>query len=340
MASQKGLVSIVTINLNGLENLRDLLPSLLKLKYKNVEMIIVDHGSTDGSIEYIKRHYPRVKLLEKKKNLGFAKGNNLGVKETKGEYVLLLNDDTVVQPNLLTELVAALEKEKILGVVQPKIIFVDSRKLQSAGAFLTSSGFLYHFGYDKNPKLKKYNESSEIFSANGSCMLIKREVIDKVGLFDDEFFLYFEETDFCWRVWLAGYIIKYVPTTSIFHKGGSTTRKLPTAFINFHSFKNRISAIIKNLGLWELIKTLPIHLLLTQAVVFSFLLRGRVGVAISIQQAVFWNLTHLGKTLNNRKKVQEKLRKISDKKLMKRVKKKVRLLYYYYLFTELENYKD
>lgn len=339
MAKRKKLVSIVIINWNGIDDLRDLLPSLEKVNYKNFETIIVDHGSKDGSLEYIKKNYPKIKLLEKKKNLGFALGNNVGVKVAKGEYVLLLNNDTIVKPNFLNHLVEAIGDKKT-GVVQPKIIFADSKKLQSAGTYLTNSGFLYHLGFDKDENDEKYNKTYEIFSANGSCMLIKREVIEKVGLFDADFFLYFEETDFCWRVWLAGYTINYVPRAVILHKGGKATKTHPSSFINFHSFKNKINALLKNLGPWELVKMLPVHLILTQVAAMSFLVQGAVKVAISTEQAVFWNVINLSKTLKKRKRVQKKIRKIGDSELMDKVKKKVKPTYYYYLFTGLEKYEE
>lgn len=336
---KKGLVSIIIVNTNSLHNLKGVLPSLKKIKYKNTETIVVDHASTDGSIEYIKKNYPKVKLLEKKKNLGFAKGNNVGLKEASGEYILLLNDDTLVEPDFLNILVDAIKEEGV-GVVQPKILFEDSKKLQSAGTFLTSSGFLYHYGYDKNPKSKKYNKSFDIFSANGSCMLIRREVISKVGLFDEDFFLYFEETDFCWRVWLNGYTVRYIPTSKIYHKGGRTTKKLPSAFVNFHSFKNRINAMIKNLGFVNLVWMLPLQIAFNEVASFMFLFRGGFSVAFSVQRAMVWNLVVLRKTLSKRRKVQNKYRKISDKKLFSKIKRKVKASYYLYLFTGLDKYKD
>ncbi len=339
METKKNLVSIIIINWNGIKDLKDLMPSLKKVKYKNFETIIVDHGSTDGSIEYIKKYHPKVKLLEKGKNLGFAKGNNVGYKSSSGEYVLFLNNDTVVEPGFLNYLVEAL-KDKKIAVVQPKIIFADSKKLQSAGTFFTDTGFLYHYGYDKDPTDEKYNKPSEIFSANGSCMLVKREVIEKVGLFDEDFFLYFEETDFCWRVWLAGYFIKYIPESVIYHKGGRATKRLPSAFINFHSSKNRINAILKNLDLFGLVRILPIQLILNGLATLVFLLKGGFSVAWSMQRAIFWNIKNTRDTLNKRKKVQEEIRKISDDEIFSRVKKNVRPSYYLYLFLGLEKYED
>lgn len=335
----KGLVSIVLINWNGIIDLKDCLPSLRKVKYPKVEIILVDHGSKDGSIEYVKKNFPEIKLIETKKNLGFALGNNVGYEKTKGEYVLILNNDTIVTSDFLDYLVETLRAEGV-GVVQPKIIFADTKKLQTAGTYLTNSGFLYHVGYDKNPREKKYNNRTKIFSANGACMLIKREIIGKVGLFDKDFFLYFEETDFCWRVWLAGYSILYEPRAVIFHKGSRATKTLPSAFVNFHSFKNRINTIIKNAGVLELIKILPLHIFLCFIAACFFFLMGKVKLGTSVLNAIFWNLANMRKTLGKRKIVQEKIREISDKSLMKIIKRKVRPIYFYYLFTGLERYED
>jgi GT2 family glycosyltransferase len=339
MVVKKGLVSIVIVNWNGISNLKDLFPSLEKVKYKNFEIIIVDHGSTDGSLEYIRKNYPKTKVLAKNKNLGFALGNNVGVREARGEYILLLNNDTLIEPDFLDYLVNAIKNENV-GVVQPKIIFADSKKLQSAGTYLTSYGFLYHLGYDKNPEDKKYQKSYEIFSANGSCMLIKHEVIDKVGLFDKDFFLYFEETDFCWRVWLAGYTIKYIPKAVIYHKGGRTAKTLSSTFINFHSFKNRIAAIIKNAGVWELTKTLTLHLILCQGIFLIYLCLFKLKFAFSIQNAIYWNLINFKRTFRKRKLIQKSFRKVSDSLLAPRIKRSIKLSYFYYLFKGLEYYKD
>lgn len=335
----KGLVSIVLINWNGIRDLKDCLPSLRKVRYPKVEIILVDHGSKDGSIEYVKKNFSEIKLIEAKKNLGFALGNNVGYRKTKGEYILLLNNDTVVEDDFLDYLVEAL-KEKGVGVVQPKIIFADTRKLQTAGTYLTNSGFLYHVGYDKNPRDRKYNKKTKIFSANGACMLIKREVIEKVGLFDKDFFLYFEETDFCWRAWLAGYLILYEPRAVIYHKGSRATKTLPSAFVNFHSFKNRINTIIKNAGSLELMRILPLQTFLCIMVAGFFFLVGRVKLGTSIFLAIFWNLKNIRKTLRKRKIVQKKIRKIADDEIAPIIKKKVKPVYYYYLFTGLEGYED
>jgi len=340
MRSKSKLVSVIIVNWNGEKHLSYCLPSLEKIDYSSFEIIVVDNGSTDDSVKYVETHFPKIKIIQNKKNLGFAKANNIGLKKAKGECILFLNSDTKVTPNFLTRLIKVMEKDKKIGVVQPKIVFMDSGKLQAGGAFLTNTGFLYHFGYGRNPDEKKYNQQTEILSANGSCMLAKREAIEKVGLFDPDFFCYFEETDFCWRAWLAGYKIVYVPDSVICHKGAQTAKRLKSNFINYHSFKNRIASLIKNLGSVELFKTMPTHLLFCQLAFFAFLVMGRFSNAWAVQKAIGWNFLHLGKTLEKRRKVQDRIRKISDRELMSKIKRPVRPLYYYHLLSGLKEYED
>jgi len=340
MRSKNKLISVIIVNWNGKKHLSYCLPSLEKIDYPNFEVIVIDNGSTDGSVEYVKKNFPKVKIIQNRKNLGFAKANNIGFEKAKGEYILLLNNDTEVAPAFLTKLVDAMKRDKKIGAIQPKIVLMDSGKLQAGGAFLTNTGFLYHFGYGKDPTDRKYNQQMEIFSANGSCILVKREVIEKVGLFDPDFFCYFEETDFCWRVWLAGYKIVYVPGSVIYHKGAQTAKRLKSSFVNYHSFKNRIASLIKNLGLAELFKTMPTHLLFCRLAFFAFLVMGKFSNAWAIQKAIGWNFLHLGKTLEKRKRIQDKIRKISDRELMSRIKRSVRPLYYCHLFNGLKKYED
>lgn len=336
----KKLISVIIINWNGKKHLSYCLSSLERINYPNFEVIVVDNASIDGSVEYIKKNFSQVKVIQNKKNLGFAEANNIGFKKAKGEYILLLNNDTKVTPNFLTELVRVMESDKKIGAVQPKIIFMDSKRLQAGGSFLTKTGFLYHFGCQKNPDDKKYNQPLEIFSTSGSCLLIRRKVIEKVGLFDPDFFCYFEETDFCWRVWLAGYKILYLPTAMIYHKGSQTARRLKLSFVEFHSFKNRICSLIKNLGALELFKILPVHLIFCQLAVLGFFIKGQLADAWAIYKAIGWNFLCLRETLEKRRKIQGKIRKISDRRLMPKIKRPVRPLYYYYLFKGLEKYED
>src|SRR3989344_7353611 len=208
MTKKNPLVSIIIVNWNGGEVLRDCLRSLGKIKYPKWELILVDNGSTDGSemlVLNLKLKAESLKLIRNKINVGFAKANNRGCKKISGKYVLLLNNDTKVTPKFLTTLVDRMENDPTIGVVQPKIKLMDKPGyLDNAGSFFTRIGFLQHWGFLRKDT-REFDEEREIFSAKGACMLIRRKVVENVGLFDEEFFSHFEESDFCWRVWLSGF---------------------------------------------------------------------------------------------------------------------------------------
>lgn len=345
---QQKKVSIIIVNWNGRTHLVKCLPSLEKITYPNLEIVIVDNASIDDSVLLIKNFKNKmskkgitVKLTINKKNLGFAGGNNAGLPYITGDYVLLLNNDTFVTKDFIKELVVAIEKDQNIYCVQSKILSMDyPDKLDSVGAYLTNTGFLYHYGYFQKNKAK-YDKTQELYTAKGACMMIRKKVIDKIGLFDSDFFAYFEETDFCHRVWLNGGKIMYAPKSIIYHKVGGTSNSMNNAFIQFHSFKNRINSYIKNLGVVELIKILPIHVLLCEVAAISFIPKGRVDLFYAINSAIYWNMKTLRKTLKKRKKIQNILRTVPDSKFMKNIKRSPGIRYYYYLFTKsLVGYKE
>lgn len=334
-------VSIIIVNWNGLSHLKKCLPALNKVNCSNYEVIIVDNNSNDGSLEFIKKYYSNFKLIKNNTNLGYTGGNNAGYKKALGEYILFLNNDTYVSKNFVSEMVKVLESENDIAGVQAKILSMDHpRKLDSIGAFLTNSGFLYHYRYLQED-LSKFDNEIYLYTAKGACMLFRKSIIEKVGLFDKDFFAYFEETDFCHRIWLAGYKIKYAPKAVIHHKIGGTANNMDNAFIQYHSFKNRINSYLKNLGTLELLKILPVHLILCELAAFSFIIKGRPDLFVSISRAIIWNLTNLPKTLKKRSIIQNTIRKKPDSELMPVIKKSPAIRYYYYLFAKsLVGYKD
>ena len=342
-------VSIIIVSWNGLNFLKNCLKSLYKIDYPNFEVIIVDNGSFDNSIEYIKRNYPQVKLITNRRNVGFAEANNIGYKVADGKYILFLNNDTTVTKSFLTNLIKVIEEEKDLGGVQAKILTMsDKRRLDSAGSFLTNTGFLYHYGYNQLDS-SRYNKRLFIYSAKGACMLFKKEVIEKCGIkygkevkiFDPDFFAYFEETDFCHRVWLSGYKIMYVPDSVIYHKIGGTSKRMDNSFIQYHSFKNRINSYIKNLGTKEFLKIFPLHILLCILVALVYVFRGKIKLFVAINASIIWNMINLPDTLRERSHVQNKIREIDDGSFFNIIKRNVNISYFYYLFARgLVGYKE
>lgn len=335
-------VSIIIANWNGGEVFKICLDSLNKLNYPSWELIVVDNNSSDGSENFVIR-YKQIKnhkLIKNKTNLGFAKANNQGYKKSRGKYVLLLNNDTKVTQNFLKVLVNKMEKDNNLGVIQPKILLMDKADyLDNVGSFLTRTGFLEHWGYMEHDS-PRFNKEKEIFSAKGACMLIRKNVINEVGLFDKDFISYMEETDFCWRVWLVGYKVVFYPKAKIYHKVGFTSKKQNQIFVNYNSYKNRLASLIKNLELGNLFYIGSCHLVVSIFLASYYFLKFQFSKSQMILGAVWWNIIYLRKTLAKRKKIQS-FRKIKDKNLFPIIMHPINLKAMFFHFVKIEaNFKE
>ena len=319
---KKDLVSVIIVNWNGKKWLGKCLNSLYKQTYRNFEIIFVDNASVDGSVEFVKEFYPKVKIIINKENLGFAGGNNVGYENSIGKYIMLLNNDTFVTKDFLEILVDYLDRNKNVGIVQPKMYLTRGEKLlDSAGSFLTKTGFLKHTGFVTDRG--QYNQIKEIFSAKGACMLIKKELIEKIGFFDEDYFAYFEETDFCWRAWLAGYKTVFLPQAVIYHDMGLTSGKFSSSFIDYHSFKNRIGTLVKNLEAKNLLIIMPIHLFCCAGISFLFFVKLKFENSWAIWRAIGWNIKNLGKIYRKRVNVQKHIRLVTDEEIFKLINRKI-----------------
>lgn len=340
----KKLVSVIIVNWNGKRFLRDCLSSLFSQDYKNIEVIFVDNASTDDSVEYVRRNFPKTKIKVNKENLGFAEANNIGYKQSIGDFVLFLNNDTRVTRNFLSELMKVLTSDKKIAGAQSKILLMDdSTKLDSVGAFLTNTGFLYHYGIAKKNS-PKYNKQIDLYSAKGACMIFKKKVLEIIKvdeeIFDSRYFAYFEETDMCHRIWLAGYRIIFAPKSIIKHKMGGTSSRLNSGLVQYHSFKNRINSYVKNLSFITLLKILPLHILFCELISFVFLLEGKIDLFFAVNRAIFWNIKVLRETLLKRNYIQNKIRIERGDDFLRNISRKVGLSYYWYLFTGIKNYRE
>lgn len=321
------LVSIIIPTYNAKDLLANCLTSLSCLDYKNYETIIVDNGSTDGTPQFLSENFSNIKIIENNKNVGFAGACNIGYTHAHGDYILLLNNDTTVESNLLTEMVKLLEKDKTVGACQPKIMLMDQPEyFDSLGSYLSIYGFLIHHGL-REKDCGQYDYEAEIFSTKGTCMLIRRSIIENVGLFDTDFFAYFEETDLCWRIWLAGYRVLYTPKTRILHKVGATSTKMDSSIFDFHGFKNRIASIIKNTGTRNLLIMLPLHILLTLCIMVYFIFRLRPKRSIDILRALMWNAKNIRMLMAKRRFIQKNIRKVKDDALTPKIMRKKSILY-------------
>lgn len=338
----KTKVSIIVLNWNGKNHLRKCLKSIEKISYKPLEVIVVDNDSKDTSCEMVEKEFQWVKLVRNTSNMGYSGGNNIGIKASKGKYILILNNDTEVTEDFLSPLVEVLDSDKKVACAQPKLLYGDNRNLLNAvGSYFTSTGFLYHYGYRKNAKLATYNEPLSIYSAKGAAMLLRKSVLQKVGLFDEDFFIFFEETDLCHRLWLSGYTVKYEPSSVIYHYEAVDTSKQMKDFTrNYLSFRNRIASYIKNLEIINMVKVLFFLSVIYSFLCLYYIFNLKPHLLLAIAAGVGWNIIRLPNTLKKRNNVQSKIRRISDAELFLHIKRNPPLKYYYYLFTTLKNFKD
>ncbi len=215
------IVFIVILNWNNASDTLSCLASLSELGNSNYSVLVVDNGSVDDSVDKIQSNYPKIELLRLGTNLGFAEGNNIGIRRAishGADYVLLLNNDTVVDPQMLTELVNVAESKPQIGLVGPTIYYYDQPgTIWSAGYLIDwYSGIIRCLSGDG--AVIQQAEPYKVDYLSGCGLCIKSEVINKIGLMDPRFFLYYEETDWCTRARAAGYEILVVPQASIWHK--------------------------------------------------------------------------------------------------------------------------
>ena len=230
-------VSIIIVNYNGKELLQKCLDSLLKVRYDNFEIILVDNNSTDGTVEFITKNYPSLIIIKLDSNKGFAEPNNVAAKISKGKYLLFLNNDTVVTPNFISEMVKVMETDKKIAVCQSLLLKPD-------GSVDSSGDFIDHLGVVYNSKTK-IDEIREVSSARGASMLVRSDIFEKLDGFDQKFFITFEDVDLCWRSWILGYRVLIIPTSIVYHEGGITIKKIKSE-IAFHGFKNQLAMKITN----------------------------------------------------------------------------------------------
>lgn len=336
------LVSIIVLNWNGKKWLAKCLPTLQKIKYKPLEIIVVNNGSTDDSSMFLKEKFKDIKVIELKKNVGYAGANNIGVKQAKGKYVLLMNNDTTGTSGFVKTLVDAMEQDSTLGIVQPQIrSMIYPKLLDSVGSFFTFTGFLYHFGYMKPYLQKKYNKSIFAYSIKGACFMIRRDDYIRLGGFDEDFVCYVEETDLCHRVWLAGKKVMYLPTSFMYHWGGGDMQVMTKSELTvFRSFRNRYLSYLKNFSIPVLLLLLPVHFIYCEIFVVAAIITGQFKKGVAAQLGIIAPIFMLQKTLKKRVKIQKTFRKVSDWQILKYTYRNPKLSYYYYLFGNIRRYKD
>jgi GT2 family glycosyltransferase len=289
------LVSIVTISFDHPEVTCALLESLRHITYPNIEIIVVDNASPKDDPAIIKQSYPEIIFIQSQKNLGFAGGNNIGIKQAKGKYVLLLNNDTEVYPGFMEPLVEKLESNSKIGAVSPKIKFYfQPDTIQFSGQAPINPYTMRSHGYGYGVvDTGQFDVDATTNFVHGAAMMIPMQVIKKVGLMAEIYFLYYEELDWGARIRAAGYELWYVHNSTVMHKESISTGRL-TPFKTYYMNRARILYLRRNVkGLQFLVAFLYQTFVSVPKNAATFLIKKQRGHFFAYNKAVLWHVKHL-----------------------------------------------
>jgi GT2 family glycosyltransferase len=303
MEAAQGLVTVIVINWNGKEYLKDCFTSLERQTYSSLELIIVDNASGDGSVEYVREHFPKVKVIVNHENIGFGAAVNRGVAHAQGEYVLFLNNDLYLDERCVEKMVAMIRDETV-GAVVPKILYFDERNR------INSFGNLVNYLGIACPKYinEEEGEHQQVEETTcGGIFLIKKALFTQVGGFDPNFFIYHEDHDLSWRIRLGGKALMVNPEAVMYHKYhfGRNPQKY------YYSEKNRLQLLLKNYCLKTLVLILPALVLVELAELCFALTTGWFILKLKS----YLEIARLLPRILEKRRAIQRLRKVSDREI-------------------------
>jgi GT2 family glycosyltransferase len=335
-------VAVVILNWNGIELLKEFLPSVVNTVPDYVKVVLLDNASSDGSVNFVKQHYPNIDILHNDDNYGFALGYNKGLINVDAEYFVLLNSDIQCAKGWVEPIIDFMDNNPKVGACQPKILDYKSKgSFEYAGA---SGGHLDAFGFpfcrgrifnELELDEGQYEENSKIFWATGACLFIRSDVFNDLNGFDEDFFAHMEEIDLCWRIHRAGHEIYCIPESKIYHLGGGTLKKLnpQKTYLNF---RNNLIMILKNNRRKYFYLTILLKLIFDGIAGVKFLLEGSPLHTWSVVKAHFYVYGHIGAILKKRRD----LKKVFPKTIIHPVYSKSIVISHYLLgkktFKELK----
>ena len=297
------LVSIIIVNYNQRLYLQKCLKSIHENNHKRIEVILVDNNSTDDSLDFVRKNFPKVNIINLERNYGYAEPNNIGAKMAKGQLLYFLNNDTELCPNSISELVKVIREPDI--VICQSLLLKSDGKVDSSGDFITTVGLAYK-------SVKKTDKIKPILSARGAAMMIRKDVFWELGGFDKKFFASFEDVDLGWRAWIFGYKVVLVPSSIVYHVGGKTVKMLEPQ-IKFHGIKNTILLILTNFDLSFAIKNiimLPAEIISRKFSKIEKNVNSDNLVDLpsfeNFFKAIFWIIKNFGHVCKKRKKVKSR----------------------------------
>ena len=301
--NENPLISVIVLNYNAGDLLLNCIESIKKSSYKNLEIIVVDNISTDKSQKICKEKHPDIKLIQNNKNFGYCEGNNIGIREAKGDYIVILNPDTIVEPNCIDELISAYNKFGE-GLYQPKHLSLNEKTVYMSGGNMLN---IFGFGYARekgNKDQNQLNEIEEIGYASGTCLFTSSNVLKKVGLFDPFIFLYHDDLDLGWRASQLGIKSYYVPTSLIYHAESYSLKWNAEKF--YWLERNRKYCILTHYSKQTYSKIFPKLLVVDFFVWIFYLTKGFLRSKIRAELDI----------IKNRKAIQTKYEELESKKII------------------------
>lgn len=300
------MISIIIPNYNGVKHLTVCFESLQNQTYGDFKVFLVDNNSSDDSIKFTKENFPEVEILRLNSNTGFAKAVNEGIKQSLKnqniEYIVLLNNDIECDKNFVKELLNGFKSNETGSVACKMLNYYNRDIIDNAGDFIKRKGSPYPRGFGEKD-IGQYDEEEFVWGACAGAAMYKREVFDNTGFFDEDFFAYYEDVDFNFRMQLVGYKCFYNPKAVCFHKRGSTL-KHKIGFETMFCEKNLIAVRLKNYPVTTLFKWAPFFVLVRLKRYFGFLMNHPLNVFLYAVKGFLKGLTEIPNSLSKRKKIQ------------------------------------
>lgn len=300
-------VAAIIVGYNNLEQMKECLPTLVKTDYPNFRIVYVDNNSSDGSADFVAANYPNVEVVRFNANYGFVVYNRV-ISDVSDGYVVLLNADIIVEADWLSRLMECMQDDSVAAAV-PKMLFSDNRRMiNAAGGQIDIFGMSWNRG---NGQLDngQFGSIEEVFYGVGACLLIRRAIWGRIGGFDERYFMYEEDVDWCWRARVSGYKIIFTPKAAIYHHS-LTPRNNPSFMIRY-THRNNLCSVLKNYQMRTLVFIVPALAGLRSLEALYFLLRLQGSVSLAILQGWYWNLSNLRATLRERRRI-ARLRLVPD----------------------------
>ena len=284
-------VTVIVVSWNALPVVRQCLPSVTRTRWPNLELVLADNASTDGTADWVQQQFPQIRLIRHPENWMFSRGNNEAIRQTEGDYIVLLNNDVEVPPDWLEPLVDQAESSGRIAAVQPKILQFKQRTMfeyaGAAGGFLDRLGYPFARGriFDSlEPDEGQYDTAVDLDWASGAALLLRRSALERAGLLDEQFEMHMEEIDLCWRLRRLGYRITIAPQSRVYHIGGASLdarspRKL------YYNVRNSLIMLRKNLPARSFRSVYWQRMMMDQGIAKTWLTSGRWARGLAIYRA-------------------------------------------------------